>query len=129
MIPHLAARRHHAGPVLPARPLPKLLAFRTEWLDLRLVSSAASDFNYDYAVSFTPDDLSPQQDYNFGTADSDRGSAGISVFYRNEAGDIFTPIPLLARLDMMNRLSLSRPDALAVRGGPAYPMDWSVADQ
>jgi len=54
MIPQILRPRHTAVRGLARAALPKLLASGTEWLDLRRVSSAASDFNYDYAVSFTP---------------------------------------------------------------------------
>jgi len=93
------------------------------------VSSAASDFNYDYAVSFTPDDLkSGNRIYNFGTADfSIEEAPGISVFYRNEAGDIFHTYSCFSRgLDMMNAayhyLDLT-PLGRHEEGLP-YPMDW-----
>jgi predicted dithiol-disulfide oxidoreductase (DUF899 family) len=129
MIPHLAARDTTLVAVSRA-PLPKLLAFRNRmgWT-FDWVSSAASDFNYDYAVSFTPDDLkSGNRIYNFGTADfSIEEAPGISVFYRNEAGDIFHTYSCFSRgLDMMNAayhyLDLT-PLGRHEEGLP-YPMDW-----
>jgi predicted dithiol-disulfide oxidoreductase (DUF899 family) len=73
-------------------PLAKIDAFRKRmgW-KFRWVSSAGSDFNYDYYVSFT----SAQQTegklfYNFGTIDSSMDELpGLSVFYKDEAGDIY----------------------------------------
>jgi len=68
MIPHLAARDTTLAAVSRA-PLSKLLPFKTRmgWT-FDWVSSADSDFNYDYAVSFTPDDVkSGAKVYNFGT--------------------------------------------------------------
>ena len=129
MIPHLAARDTTLVAVSRA-PLPKLLAVRNRmgWT-FDWVSSAASDFNYDYAVSFTPDDLkSGNRIYNFGTTDfSIEEAPGISVFYRNEAGDIFHTYSCFARgLDMMNAayhyLDLT-PLGRHEEGLP-YPMDW-----
>jgi predicted dithiol-disulfide oxidoreductase (DUF899 family) len=129
MIPHLAARDTTLVAVSRA-PLPKLLAFRNRmgWT-FDWVSSAASDFNYDYAVSFTPDDLkSGNRIYNFGTTDfSIEEAPGISVFYRNEAGDIFHTYSCFSRgLDMMNAayhyLDLT-PLGRHEEGLP-YPMDW-----
>jgi predicted dithiol-disulfide oxidoreductase (DUF899 family) len=129
MIPHLAARDTALVAVSRA-PLPKLLAFRNRmgWT-FDWVSSAASDFNYDYAVSFTPDDLkSGNRIYNFGTTDfSIEEAPGISVFYRNEAGDIFHTYSCFSRgLDMMNAayhyLDLT-PLGRHEEGLP-YPMDW-----
>jgi predicted dithiol-disulfide oxidoreductase (DUF899 family) len=129
MIPHLAARDTALVAVSRA-PLSKLLAFRTRmgWT-FDWVSSVTSDFNYDYAVSFTPDDLkSGSRIYNFGTTDfSIEEAPGISVFYRNEAGDIFHTYSCFARgLDMMNAayhyLDLT-PLGRHEEGLP-YPMDW-----
>jgi len=129
MVPHLAARDTTLVAVSRAL-LPKLLAFRNRmgWT-FDWVSSAASDFNYDYAVSFTPDDLkSGNRIYNFGTADfSIEEAPGISVFYRNEAGDIFHTYSCFSRgLDMMNAayhyLDLT-PLGRHEEGLP-YPMDW-----
>jgi predicted dithiol-disulfide oxidoreductase (DUF899 family) len=129
MVPHLAARDTTLVAVSRA-PLSKLLAFRSRmgWT-FDWVSSVASDFNYDYAVSFTPDDLkSGNRIYNFGTTDfSVEEAPGISVFYRNEAGDIFHTYSCFARgLDMMNAayhyLDLT-PLGRHEEGLP-YPMDW-----
>jgi predicted dithiol-disulfide oxidoreductase (DUF899 family) len=129
MIPHLAARDTTLVAVSRA-PLSKLLSFRTRmgWT-FDWVSSADSDFNYDYAVSFTPDDVkSEAKVYNFGTSGFGIEDApGISVFYRDEAGDIFHTYSCFARgLDMMNAayhyLDLT-PLGRHEEGLP-YPMDW-----
>ncbi len=58
------------------------------------VSSFASDFNYDFNVSFRPDDVAAgRARYNFGSAPAWAATlqdlSGRSVFYRNEAGEIF----------------------------------------
>jgi predicted dithiol-disulfide oxidoreductase (DUF899 family) len=129
MIPHLAARDTTLVAVSRA-PLQKLSAFKQrmgwtfDWL-----SSASSDFNFDYAVSFTPDQLkSDAKVYNFGTSGfSIEEAPGISVFYRDERGDIFHTYSCFARgLDMMNAayhyLDLT-PLGRHEEGLP-YPMDW-----
>jgi predicted dithiol-disulfide oxidoreductase (DUF899 family) len=129
MIPHLAARDTTLVAVSRA-PLAKLDAFkrRMGWT-FDWVSSAPGDFNFDYAVSFTPDQVrSGANVYNFGTSGFGAEEApGISVFYRDEAGDIFHTYSCFARgLDMMNAayhyLDLTplgrHEDALP------YPMDW-----
>ena len=129
MIPHLAARGTTLVAVSRAG-LPKLEAFRArmgwtfDWF-----SSAANDFNFDYAVSFTPDEIkSGAKIYNFATSGFGVEEApGISVFYRNEAGDIFHTYSCFARgLDMMNAayhyLDLT-PLGRHEEGLP-YPMDW-----
>ena len=105
MIPHLAARDTTLVAVSRA-PVAKLEAFKTRmgWT-FDWVSSAPSDFNFDYAVSFTPDQVkSGANIYNFGTSGFGVEEApGISVFCRDEAGDIFHTYSCFARgLDMMN---------------------------
>jgi predicted dithiol-disulfide oxidoreductase (DUF899 family) len=105
IVPHLAARDTTLAAVSRA-PLSQLLPFkqRMGWT-FDWVSSAGSDFNYDYGVSFTPDEVkSGAKVYNFGTSGFHIEEApGISGFYRNEAGEIFHTYSCFARgLDMMN---------------------------
>jgi uncharacterized protein YndB with AHSA1/START domain len=104
MVPHLAARDTTMVAISRA-PLPKLTAFKQrmgwtfDWL-----SSGDNDFNYDYGVSFTPEQIERGGNYNFGTTRFGSEEApGISVFYRDEAGNIFHTYSCFARgLDMMN---------------------------
>jgi predicted dithiol-disulfide oxidoreductase (DUF899 family) len=129
MIPHLAARDTTLVAVSRA-PLSKLLSFkhRMGWT-FDWVSSADSDFNYDYAVSFMPDEVkSGAKVYNFGTSGFHIEEApGISTFYRNEAGEIFHTYSCFARgLDMMNA-AYHYLDLTALgrhEEGLPYPMDW-----
>jgi predicted dithiol-disulfide oxidoreductase (DUF899 family) len=129
MIPHLAARDTTLVAVSRA-PLSKLLPFkhRMGWT-FDWVSSADSDFNYDYAVSFMPDEVkSGAKVYNFGTSGFHIEEApGISTFYRNEAGEIFHTYSCFARgLDMMNA-AYHYLDLTALgrhEEGLPYPMDW-----
>jgi predicted dithiol-disulfide oxidoreductase (DUF899 family) len=129
MIPHLAARDTRLVAVSRA-PLEKLEAFRTRmgWT-FDWYSSQGSDFNYDFAVSFTPDEIKAgHRRYNFGTSGFGIEDApGISVFYRDEVGDIYNTYSCFARgLDMMNAayhyLDLT-PLGRHEEGLP-YPMDW-----
>jgi predicted dithiol-disulfide oxidoreductase (DUF899 family) len=129
MIPHLAARDTTLVAISRA-PLEKLEAFRTRmgWT-FDWVSSVQGDFNFDYAVSFTPDQIkSGAKLYNFGTSGFGAEEApGISVFYRDEAGEIYHTYSCFARgLDMMNTayhyLDLT-PLGRHEEGLP-YPMDW-----
>jgi predicted dithiol-disulfide oxidoreductase (DUF899 family) len=129
LIPHLAARDTTLVAVARA-PLEKLVAFkrRMGWT-FDWVSSAGSDFNYDYAVSFTADQIkSGSGIYNFGTSGFGIAEApGISVFYRDASGDIFHTYSCFARgLEMMNAayqyLDLT-PLGRHEEGLP-YPMDW-----
>jgi predicted dithiol-disulfide oxidoreductase (DUF899 family) len=129
LIPHLAARDTTLVAVSRA-PLAKLDAFkrRMGWT-FDWYSSAGGDFNYDFAVSFTPEQIRDgHATYNFGTSGFGIEDApGISVFYRNAAGDIFNTYSCFARgLDMMNAayhyLDLT-PLGRHEQGLP-YPMDW-----
>ena len=129
MVPHLAARDTTLVAISRA-PLSKLADFKRrmgwtfDWL-----SSAGNDFNFDYAVSFPPQAIkSGEKVYNFGTSGFGVEEApGISVFYRDEAGNIFHTYSCFARgLDMMNAayhyLDLT-PLGRHEEGLP-YPMDW-----
>jgi predicted dithiol-disulfide oxidoreductase (DUF899 family) len=69
-------------------PLEKLHAYRARmgWRH-RWVSSAGSRFNYDYGVSFTPEDIAAGATYNYG-GKAWGEAPGLSVFIR-EGGRIF----------------------------------------
>ncbi|QPF84746.1 DUF899 domain-containing protein [Bradyrhizobium genosp. L] len=129
MVPHLAARDTTMVAISRA-PLARLEAFRQrmgwtfDWL-----SSGANDFNYDYGVSFTREQIdSGEAVYNYGTTPLyGEELPGISVFYRDEGGAIFHTYSTFARgLDMMNAayhyLDLT-PLGRHEEGLP-YPMDW-----
>lgn len=86
--------------------LDKLEAYkkRMGW-SFKWVSSYDSDFNWDYHASFTPEEMDKGEMFvNFGkgTFPSDE-APGISVFYKNEAGEIFHTYSCYLRgLDMLN---------------------------
>jgi predicted dithiol-disulfide oxidoreductase (DUF899 family) len=85
-------------------PLGKLEAFkhRMGW-NFKWVSSLGSDFNWDYHVSFKPEDLEKKQVYYNYTEQSFpvTEGPGISVFYKDESGDVFHTYSSYARgLDM-----------------------------
>jgi len=87
-------------------PLAKLQAFagRMGW-HFPWYSSLGSDFNYDYRVSFTEEQIaSGSVDYNFGdNSFTPREAPGLSVFYRDENDDIFRTYSCYSRgLDMLN---------------------------
>ena len=77
----------------------KCMGWRFKW-----VSSFGNDFNRDYHVSFTKDELDQGKAfYNFseGTFPSEEGP-GISVFAKNERGEVFHTYSAYARgLDML----------------------------
>jgi predicted dithiol-disulfide oxidoreductase (DUF899 family) len=104
MIPHLAARDTTMVAISRA-PLPKLAAFKQrmgwtfDWL-----SSGGNAFNYDYGVSFTPEQIERGGNYNFGTTPFGSEEApGISVFYRDANARIFHTYSTYARgIDAMS---------------------------
>lgn len=73
-------------------PLAEIERFRARmgW-KFRWVSSAGSNFNYDFAVSFSEaQQAAGKAEYNYRPIDANSEELpGISVFYKNDAGDIF----------------------------------------
>ena len=85
-------------------PLDKLAAYkeRMGW-SFNWVSSAETDFNFDYGVSFAPaEHTSPV--YNYGSLSpgiSER--EGMSVFFKDESGNVFHTYSAYARgIDLLN---------------------------
>jgi predicted dithiol-disulfide oxidoreductase (DUF899 family) len=106
--PHL--ERHNVRIVAVSRaPLDKLVAYKARmgW-DFEWVSALGADFNHDFRVSFTDDEVaSGRVDYNFGTIQTDprylsQELPGLSVFCKDEAGEVFHTYSTYARgLDML----------------------------
>lgn len=126
---HLAQRDVTLVAVSRAR-LPDILAFqrRMGW-QFPWYSSAGSDFNFDYHVSFTPDEVAAGKvDYNYGLTEFPvEEGPGLSVFYKDESGNIYHTYSTYARgLDILvgayNLLDL------APKGrdedGLSFTMDW-----
>lgn len=93
--PHL--ERHDVRVVAVSRaPLEKLEAYRRRmgW-QFEWVSSDETDFNFDFEISFTAEQIATGKvDYNFGTITVDQRYMseelpGVSVFHRNPAGEVF----------------------------------------
>jgi predicted dithiol-disulfide oxidoreductase (DUF899 family) len=87
-------------------PFSKLEAFkqRMGW-DFTWVSSGGTDFNYDYHVSFTPQEReNGTAVFNYRPGDPGMPDReGISVFYRSDDGDLFHTYSSYARgIDMIN---------------------------
>lgn len=87
-------------------PLEMLDAYkkRMGW-SFKWVSSLGSDFNRDFQVSFTPEEMANgEMTYNYETRGFPADEApGVSVFIKNEAGEIFHTYSCYARgLDMLN---------------------------
>lgn len=64
----------------------KRMGWQFKW-----VSSHGSDFNYDFRVSFTPEEVaSGRIDYNFGEWDETGEEwPGVSAFYKDDSGAVF----------------------------------------
>ena len=94
--------QHHdvSYAVVSRAPFAKIEAFRQRmgW-PVKWVSSSDNDFNYDFHVSFTPEEIaagSANYNYRSGAQVIDEMS-GRSVFYKNEAGEIFHTYSSFAR--------------------------------
>jgi predicted dithiol-disulfide oxidoreductase (DUF899 family) len=78
----------------------KRMGWSFKWL-----SSSETDFNFDYHVSFTPEELAKKEAfYNFTTQDPGPSEReGVSVFYKDPAGSVFHTYSAYARgIDMTN---------------------------
>ena len=101
---HLA-RRDTTFAVISRATLPEIEAFkkRMGW-KFKWVSSSGTDFNFDYHVSFSKEEKAKGKVYyNYEMTDfpSEEGP-GASVFYKNEAGEIFHTYSSYARgLDIL----------------------------
>ena len=111
-------------------PLNKLADFadRAGW-QFPWYSSVNSDFNYDFGVSFTDEQIATGTvDYNFGPSSfTPLEAPGLSVFYRDEDGALYRTYSCYSRgLDMLNG-AYHHLD-LVPRGrdeaGLAFPMAW-----
>ncbi|KDD59998.1 PF05988 family protein [Bordetella bronchiseptica OSU553] len=89
----LHLRHHDVGYVAVSRaPLAEIEAFkrRMGW-GFEWVSSYGDDFNFDYHVSFTPQDMARGRgQYNYAETELPIDElSGLSVFYRDAAGEVF----------------------------------------
>jgi predicted dithiol-disulfide oxidoreductase (DUF899 family) len=87
-------------------PLAKIDAYKTRmgW-SFPWVSSHGSDFNFDYHVSFTPEQIAEGKAYyNYGVRrNTVSDQPGISAFYKNEGGEVFHTYSCHGRgIDMVN---------------------------
>jgi predicted dithiol-disulfide oxidoreductase (DUF899 family) len=84
----------------------KLAAYekRMGW-DFKWVSSYDTDFNFDYHVSFTPEELDRKETfYNYNLQDTHSSEReGVSVFYKGPADRVYHTYSAYARgIDMLN---------------------------
>ncbi len=93
-------QNHDVSYVRVARaPIEKLLAYgkRLGWT-ARWASSFGNDFNYDYHVSFTKEQLDAGRvEYNYGLVEGFDELPGISVFCKDENGNVFHTYSSYAR--------------------------------
>ncbi|MDE3166529.1 MAG: DUF899 domain-containing protein [Acidobacteriota bacterium] len=86
--------------VVSRAPIDRIEGFRRRmgW-QFHWVSSEGSDFNRDFGVSFAPGQrVGGKVPYNYGRQEFPRDEApGLSVFYKNEAGEIFHTYSCYAR--------------------------------
>jgi len=88
------------APLAKIEPFKKRMGWSFKW-----VSSFLNDFNYDYQVSFTPEDIQRGSVfYNYAKTEMDmRDREGTSVFYKDEWGSVFHTYSCYARgIDMLN---------------------------
>jgi predicted dithiol-disulfide oxidoreductase (DUF899 family) len=117
--------------VVARAPLAELLPFRKRmgW-HFDMVSSYASDFNFDMQVSYTDRQIAAGEAiYNFETRPiTIRDLPGISVFFKDDAGNIFLTFvsrarggePLITTYDYLDMTPKGRHE-----NGPYYGMiDW-----
>ena len=98
-VPHLAARdvtltMVSRAPLDKIEPFKKRMGWHFKW-----VSSFGSDFNYDYHVSFKPEQKAGGKvEYNYTMEEFPSNEApGASVFYKNAGGEIFHTYSTYAR--------------------------------
>jgi predicted dithiol-disulfide oxidoreductase (DUF899 family) len=81
------------APMPPVQAFQKRMGWRFHW-----VSSYGTDFNRDYGVQFTKEELAGEVDYNYAkTRFGSEEAPGLSVFYKDEAGGIFHTYSTYAR--------------------------------
>jgi predicted dithiol-disulfide oxidoreductase (DUF899 family) len=105
-IPVHLAQRDVTFVAISRAPYAKLAAFKARmgW-HFTWLSSAGNDFNFDYRVSFHPEDLaSGTAEYNYAPLRMRTSELpGVSVFYRDDADTVFHTYSCYARgLDMLN---------------------------
>jgi len=88
------------APLTEIEPFKKRMGWQFKW-----VSSFGSDFNFDFGVSFTPEQIKAGVlPYNYGRFKMEIDELqGVSAFYRDKNGDIYHTYSSYARgIDLMN---------------------------
>ena len=110
------------APLAKIEPFKKRMGWSFKWL-----SSSQNDFNYDYHVSFTPEQLEKGTAiYNYSTSPGFTDREGASAFYKDEKGSVFHTYSCYARgIDILNT-AYNYLD-IAPKGrdeSPEDPQDW-----
>lgn len=110
-------------------PLDRLDAYkkRMGW-DFKWVSSMGGEFNSDFDVTFTPEEMEKEEVYyNYRKTTFPASEApGISVFYKDDAGDIYHTYSCYSRgLDMLN--AAYHYMDLAPKGRDEAELPWGMA--
>lgn len=88
------------APLKEIQPFKKRMGWRFKW-----VSSYQNDFNFDFFVSFTPEQVrSGKLFYNYANLDMDIDEReGVSAFYKDKGGQVFHTYSSYARgIDLLN---------------------------
>jgi predicted dithiol-disulfide oxidoreductase (DUF899 family) len=94
---HLAARAISRAPAAKLRAYRARMGWTFPWL-----SSGDGDFNYDFGVAFRPEQLDTDV-YNYGSVPGIEDREGVSVFFKDDDGDIFHTYSAYARgIDLLN---------------------------
>lgn len=90
-------------------------------------SSGDNDFNYDYHVSFTAEDLKDKVEYNYSGREIESPDLpGVSVFYKDDNGNIYHTYSAYARgIDILNT-AYNYLD-LVPKGRDEDELDWPMA--
>lgn len=128
IVPHLA-QRDVSFVAISRAPFPKLQAFerRMGW-SFKWVSSFGTDFNFDYGVSFRPEDVAAKRaTYNYGLLDEDiTEKQGISTFYKDAHGELFHTYSTYGRgVDIVN--GAYQYLDLVPKGRDEQGLPWSMA--
>ena len=86
------------APIAEIEAFKKRMGWRFRW-----VSSFGSDFNYDYHVSFTPEEMASEVEYNYGPTNFPATEGpGLSVFAKGAEGEVYHTYSSYARgLDIL----------------------------
>ena len=128
IVAHLAQRDVRFVAISRA-PLPKLQAYakRMGWT-FPWVSSSETDFNFDYRVSFRPEDTAAgTRIYNYAPS-NDKGEeeTGISMFYQDDSGDVFHTYSAYGRgVELAN--ATYRWLDIAPKGRDESSLEWPMA--